>query len=149
MKEPTPNTMAAEKPVGNGPFSVFVDDNGRYMDEEARYRAGVFPDYPDAVKACREMVDDFLLANYEPGMDAANLFDTYTSFGKDPWIKPRRPIVEGEKDDYGADFAALKAECLASPDYLAGVFSAWAYAEKRAGEICATAGENNGEEAKP
>jgi hypothetical protein len=149
MKEATPSPMAAKKTAANGPFTVFMDDNGKFMDEDARYRAGVFPDYADAVAFCRKVVDEFLVGAYEPGMDAAALYQAYAFFGDDPWIMPPRPLAEGEEVDPETTFDALRAECLASPDYLAGIFSARLYAEKRAREICANPTIDNREETKP
>lgn len=39
-------------------YTVFVDENGRYRDESARYQHGVFASYDEAVAACHRVVDE-------------------------------------------------------------------------------------------
>ena len=91
-------------------FSVFIDDNFNYMDEDARYKLGDFDTLEEAIDTCKKIVDDFLLENYKPGMRAAELSSLYVNFGEDPFI-----IGQGTQ----------------------GVlFSAWNYAGERCREIC-------------
>lgn len=90
-------------------YTVFVDDNFHYMDEDERTRLGVFDTLEAAVAACRKIVDDFLTSNYEPGMTADSLYQYYTGFGTDPFI------VGGESRSD---------------------FSAWDYARQRCHEMC-------------
>jgi hypothetical protein len=90
-------------------YRVFVDDNYHYMDESERYELGSFTTLDAAVAACRRIVDDFLQANYTPGMRAAQLYALYTAFGEEPFV--------AEAGD---------------------AFSAWRYAEQRAAELCGT-----------
>jgi hypothetical protein len=90
-------------------YQVLVDDNFHYMDEDERYVLGEFQSLDSAIKACKKIVDEFLAANYKPGMTAKDLYDSYVSFGEDPFIRGSGT----EK-----------------------VFSAWDYAEARCAELC-------------
>jgi hypothetical protein len=92
-------------------YVVKVDDNFRYMDEEARWTYGQFAKAEAALAMCRHIVDLCLEEAYEPGMLAEELVATYKHFGDDPFIIPLD----------------------AAPDC---DFSAWSYAEQRAKEIC-------------
>lgn len=87
-------------------YTVIVDDNGRYMDEEARCSGGEFESWELAEAACKNIVDDFLASAYRPGMSAGALYSQYKMFGEDPWISG------------------------------GGGFSAWDYAEQRSKVIC-------------
>ena len=91
-------------------YSVLVDDNFHYRDEARRYELGDFPKWDEAVGAAKKVVDDYLLAEYKPGVTASSLYSSYVSFGKDPFIIP-------------------------SPSKKTS-FSAWDYAKMRCGEIC-------------
>lgn len=90
-------------------WTVYVDDNFNYMDEDERYSLGVFDNHDAAVAACKNIVDKFLLGN--PARTADDLYRQFTSFGEDPWISG--PSVE--------------------PD--ARPFSAWDYARQRCNEL--------------
>ncbi|MEA2575677.1 MAG: hypothetical protein QOH93_2975 [Chloroflexia bacterium] len=90
-------------------YTVVVNDNFHYMDEAERYEHAVFDSCGEAVTACKKIVDDYLLANYKPGMSAEELYESYTSFGEDPFIVG--------KDE----------QCR---------FSAWSYARQRCEELC-------------
>ncbi len=92
-----------------GKWTVYVDDNFHYMDEDKRYCLGNFDSLDAAVAACRKIVDDFLQDN--PAKTADELYDQFTSFGEDPWIKDPSP----------------------APD--TPPFSAWDYARKRCNEL--------------
>ena len=93
----------------NTRFEVLVDDNFHYQDESERYKQGEYETYEEAVKVCKAIVDGELLHVYEEGTSAADLYNSYTSFGEDPFI---RPSPEGQR------------------------FSAWEYARQRCEEIC-------------
>ena len=41
-------------------FTVFVDDNFNYQDEDERWVAGEFSSYEEAVAACKNIVDQSL-----------------------------------------------------------------------------------------
>lgn len=81
----------------NHTYTVIVDDNFHYMDEDERYRHGEFDDCESAVKACKKIVDEFLLQHYEPGMIAEQLLTGYIMFGEDPFVSTtdRRRISKG------------------------------------------------------
>ena len=90
-------------------YTVLVDDNFHYMNEDERYSLGEYETLDAAIRACRKLVDDFLLEHYKPGMSAVDLYGGYVSFGEDPFI-----IVASQP----------------SP------FSGWDYARQRCDEIC-------------
>ena len=92
-------------------YRVLVDDNFHFMDESERYTLGDYPTFAAAVQAAQAIVDDFLVSALEPGLDAQQLYVTYTGFGEDPFILP----LGGEP---------------AQP------FSAWDYAWQRCQALC-------------
>ncbi len=94
-------------------FTVFVDDHFHYMDESERYVLGSYPMLVAAIDAAQHLIDDYLTAAYRPGMSAEALFQSYMSFGEDPFII----AANDEKSD----------------------FSAQTYARRRCGEMCTTA----------
>jgi hypothetical protein len=98
-------------------FRVLVDDNFHYMDESERYEIGPYPTAEAALVAARSIVDNYLESAYRPGMTAEQLFESYASFGEDPFI-----VAEG-------------AEKVA--------FSAWTYAKERCGALCSSSGSGN------
>lgn len=82
------------------------------MDESERYELGEFPTLDAAIEATKKIVDEYLLSAYQPGMTAQALFESYTSFGEDPYI-------------------------VATPSKGTEVlFSAWDYAKRRCYELC-------------
>lgn len=92
-------------------YTVFIDDNFHYMDEEARTTYGQFETPDAAIAACKNIVDESLQHLHRPGMTEAAMLEAYQGFGDDPFIITKdAPEVE---------------------------FSAWDYARQRAGEICA------------
>ena len=93
-------------------YKVFVDDNSHYMDDSERYELGEFSLLEEAIEASKKLVDEYLTSAYQPGMNAKDLFESYTSFGEDPFI------VSSSTDGLKADF------------------SAWDYAKKRCEAIC-------------
>ena len=94
-------------------YQVMVDDNFHYMNEDERYTHGTFATAEEASAACRELVDKWLAAHYEPGMTPEKLYNSYVSFGEDPFV------VGPPGED------------------MSGTFSAWDYARKRVEAICA------------
>ena len=104
------NAMAEESRKTR--YQVFTDDNFNYMDESERIAGDVFDTAEEAIAAAKKIVDDSLRHEYRHhrGISAKELWDYYTDFGEDPFIRssPRDP------------------ECK---------FSAWNYAEGRAEEI--------------
>lgn len=91
-------------------YTVLVDDNFHYMDEDERYTLGQFSTLEEAVVACKQIVDEFLLDNYKPKMPPEELIALYKNFGEDPFI-------------IGSGVTTV-------------LFSAWTYAEDRCREIC-------------
>jgi hypothetical protein len=91
-------------------YTVRVEDNYHYMDKEYRYTHGEYATLADALKAAKEIVDGYLSSAYTAGMSAEGLYQSYTSFGDDPFI------VGPEDSD----------------------FSAWNYAKARCEAICGT-----------
>ncbi|MGM5002918.1 hypothetical protein AB8A05_29615 [Tardiphaga sp. 538_B7_N1_4] len=94
-------------------YEVFIDDNFHYQNKSERAPHAAFETMEQAVAACKRIVDDFLIAAFEPGMRPADLYEQYISFGDDPFV------VAGDPRD------------------LAVVFSAWDYARARCEMICA------------
>jgi hypothetical protein len=90
-------------------YTVYVDDNFHFMNEDERYKAGEFDDCESAKKRCVEIVDASLINAYQREMSWNELLSSYKTFGEDPWV------------------SSPDADCQ---------FSAWAYAEKRCQEIC-------------
>jgi hypothetical protein len=93
-------------------YKIVIADNAHYMDGDENAEGGTFATYEAAVAACRELVDRSLAWHHKPGMNADDLYDTYTSFGDDPFI-----VALGD-----------------SP--MAERFSAWDYAKERCRAIC-------------
>jgi hypothetical protein len=89
-----------------------VDDNFHYQDLSARWEEGVYETVDEALAACRGLVDNSLKEEYRPGISAEALYDRYTSFGSDPFIR----VVDGVDDR--------------------ATFSAWGYAKERCQNIC-------------
>jgi hypothetical protein len=94
-------------------YTVMVDDNFHYMDEDERRTHGTFATVEEANTACRALVDEWLASQYEPGMTAEKLYNSYVSFGEDPFV-----IGPPGKN-------------------MADIFSAWDYARARVEAICA------------
>ena len=92
------------------PYVVMVDDNFHYMDEDERYKLGEFAEAGVAIEHCRRIVDEYLESAYKPGMQSSELWDSYVSFGEDPFIL--------------------------SVDATPVGFSAWDYGRGRCAEIC-------------
>ena len=90
-------------------YTIHVDDNFHYMDEDERYTLGEFDTAEAAIAAARDIVDQYLQSAYKPGISARELYDSYVTFGEDPWIST---------DD---------GDCK---------FSAWDYAKQRAVQMC-------------
>jgi hypothetical protein len=91
-------------------YTVMVDDNFHYMDEDERWQHGIFATAEEAVAACRQLVERSLLEQFKPGMTAAQLYEQYAFFGEDPFVL----ALEGaERVDFSArDYARERAEAL-------------------------------------
>ena len=92
-------------------YQVIVNDNFHYMDESERYRLAVFDSCPEAIAICKRLVDEYLLSAYKPGMTAAQLWTSYSTFGEDPYI-----FTTGEQCPFSAwDYARQRCEELCHP----------------------------------
>jgi len=67
-------------------YTVFVDDNFHFMNEDERWTVGAYESLDDALQKCMEMVGQFMLEQDYPAMKADTLYEGYTSFGDDPFI---------------------------------------------------------------
>jgi hypothetical protein len=87
-------------------FTVYVDDNFHYQEEDERYVAGECDKYEEALTLCKNIVDQFLddAINQSGPKNADALYKYYMDFGPDPFIRP---------------------------DLLNSRFSAWGYAKER------------------
>ena len=104
-----PNNSSIDKnTLPKAQYEVVIADNFHYMDETEYSIQGTYHTETDAIKACKQIVDKYLHHAYKPGMTAEELYNNYTSFGDDPFI---RGNTSGKS-----------------------VFSAWEYAKAR----CAT-----------
>ena len=93
-------------------YRLSCDDNFHFMDANERDTCSGYDSAGAAIAAAKAIVDRYLQWEYRPGMSADELYDYYTSFGDDPFIRTDDP------------------KC---------VFSAWTYTEQRCKEICAAA----------
>jgi hypothetical protein len=91
-------------------YTVYVDDNFHYMDEEERYKLGDFASLDEAMVACKRVVDAFLKDETSLEGPGAERYRQYTNFGPDPFIVSDDPVAEEQR------------------------FSAWSYAERRCAE---------------
>ncbi len=67
-------------------YTVYVDDNYHYMDEDERYKLGVFATLGEAIAACKREVDGFLENETSTESSAAKRYEQYVHFGPDPFI---------------------------------------------------------------
>jgi hypothetical protein len=91
-------------------YAVYVDDNFHFLDESERYRLGEFSSCEEALRTCKEMIDEFFDKDFDVNITYEELYGGYTMFGEDPFIV---------SDDEG---------CF---------FSAWDYAKEKSREIVA------------
>lgn len=68
-------------------YKVVVDDNFHYMDGE-RYEYGKYTTLDEAVNACKTLVREVLNDMLRQGKKPAELYESYTMFGEDPFIVP-------------------------------------------------------------
>lgn len=67
-------------------YTVMVDDNFHFMDEDERWTDGTYDRLDEALHKCMEMVGQFMLEQDYTKMKPDDLFQSYTSFGDDPFI---------------------------------------------------------------
>jgi|GEM_PF-1144206 hypothetical protein len=68
-------------------FTVLVDDNFHFMDEDERWTAGTYDSLREALERCLQMVGQDLLQGHRATMAAADLYESYTMMGDDPFIQ--------------------------------------------------------------
>ena len=71
----------------NKKFSVYVDDNYHFMDEDERYTVGSFNSLEEALEKCREITIRSLDDLYESGIIPEKLKAQWSMFGEDPFIR--------------------------------------------------------------
>jgi hypothetical protein len=94
-------------------YTVLVDDNFHYQDEDERYELGRFETAAEAVAACQRRIDENLswLHAQRPGSSPAELYESYVIFGEDPFV-----VAEGERVDFSAwKYAKERSEVVARP----------------------------------
>jgi hypothetical protein len=67
-------------------FTVLVDDNFHFMDEDERWTAGTYGSLREALDKCLQMVGQDLRQGYQADMTATDLYESYTAMGDDPFI---------------------------------------------------------------
>ena len=67
-------------------YTVMIDDNFHYMDEDYRCKHGEFSTYADAVDACKKILDEELADMLKQGIDPKDLLSQWAMFGSDPFI---------------------------------------------------------------
>jgi hypothetical protein len=67
-------------------FTVLVDDNFHFMDEDERWTAGTYGSLREALDKCLKMVGQDLRQGYQADMTATDLYESYTAIGDDPFI---------------------------------------------------------------
>jgi len=88
-------------------YTVYVDDNFQYMDEDARIKYGAYESLEEALQVCKSIVDACLMRGYTPSISARKLYEGYVASGDDPFI-----VGPGAS------------------------FSAWTYARQRCEALC-------------
>lgn len=71
-----------------GTYVVMVDDNGRFMDDSARYEYGTYRNRGDAIKVCKWIIkadiEDYLASNR--WASPASLYESWSCWGDSPFI---------------------------------------------------------------
>lgn len=67
-------------------YIVYVDDNFHYMDTSERYCAGEFKTESEAIAKCKEIVDRSLEASGAIEKIPAEIYNSYTMYGDDPFV---------------------------------------------------------------
>lgn len=87
-------------------YTVLVDDNFHYADEDERTEHGTYETADAAIEAARTIVLESLRSVYEPGMSAEALYEKYQSFGDDPFVVGPEPRPEFSAWAYARSMAA-------------------------------------------
>ena len=73
-------------------YTVYVNENAHYIDDDERRKIGEFEDREAAIACCKTIVDRSL-AECDASGTADEMFRQYTSFGEDPWISSADPTA--------------------------------------------------------
>jgi hypothetical protein len=107
--DPLPDSWTTPPP--ELPWTVYIDDNFHYMDEDSRTLHGRFATLAEAISACMAITK----------RSVEEYGDGFSQFGEDAWVLPRPPAGEL------AAVLAAHPEWPAEP-FAGGHFSAWTYA---------------------
>lgn len=89
-------------------YTVLVDDNFNFMDEDERYTLGSFSSLEAALSECLKIVGQYMLKENYSGMKPAELEQSYSSFGDDPFIRGQdNPLFSAW--DYAKSLATVLA----------------------------------------
>lgn len=69
-------------------YTVHVDDNFNFMDEEERYSSGSYDTLEAAVARCKQLIEEELQSYLDQGYAPDKLFETWAMWGEDPFIRP-------------------------------------------------------------
>jgi hypothetical protein len=67
-------------------YTVMVDDNFHFMDEDERWTAGTYGSLREALDKSLQMVGQELRQDYRADSTATDLYESYTMMGDDPFI---------------------------------------------------------------
>jgi hypothetical protein len=67
-------------------FTVLVDDNFHFMNEDERWTAGTYGSLREALDECLQIVGQDLRQGYRADITATDLYESYTMMGDDPSI---------------------------------------------------------------
>jgi len=73
-------------------YTVMVDDNFHFMDEDERWTAGTYGSLREALGRCLQMVGQDLRQGYRSDITATDLYESYTAMGDDPFITGPMPV---------------------------------------------------------
>lgn len=90
--EPVHGGLVKKTENENG-YTVMVDDNFHFMDEDERWTAGTYGSLREALDKCLQMVGQDLRQGYRSDITATDLYESYTAMGDDPFITgPMRTV---------------------------------------------------------
>jgi hypothetical protein len=101
--------MSNSDEIKNG-YRVMVDDNFHYMDERYRECAGTFDNYEDALGLAQKITFESVVSN--ESSTAAETFQKYKDFGKDPFIQPFGEAEPPEENYSAWTTAEMLAELI-------------------------------------
>lgn len=81
-------------------FHIYVQDNGRYMDESCRRLYGIYDTYEDAYNACRFLVEDSVNEFFDYDRTEEEIVELYMQFGIEPCFDPQDDGEQFRAFDY-------------------------------------------------